>query len=129
MISYMKKAAGALIAASAVICTTNAIAADPVHWRASGSFPPNHSTSIAMEVFKSEVARLSKNTIQVDLFPNNTLGGALEQVDQLRTGQIQMAWGSLGFYDKLAPELSGRLHRSRRPARSTAISADSWPTK
>jgi TRAP-type transport system periplasmic protein len=100
---------GALIAAVMMGSTTSAIAADPVHWRASGSFPANHSTSIAMEVFKSEVARLSKNTIQVDLFPNNTLGGALEQVDQLRTGQIQMAWGSLGFYDKLAPELSAAV--------------------
>ena len=81
------------------------VRAQTVRWRASGSFPASHSTSIAMEIFKSEVARLSKNTIQVDLFPGNTLGGAFEQVDQLRTGQIQMAWGGLSFYDKLVPDL------------------------
>lgn len=94
-----------LSAAAAVIFGVQEGHAQSVHWRASGSFPANHSTSIAMEIFKSEVARLSKNTIKVDLFPNNTLGGAFEQVDQLRTNQIQMAWGGLSFYDKLVPEL------------------------
>lgn len=96
------------LGALAVACTLSfAGSADAqVRWRASGSFTAGHSTSIAMEVFKSEVARLSKNTIQVDIFPNNTLGGAFEQVDQLRTGQIEMAYGGLSFYDKLVPELA-----------------------
>jgi tripartite ATP-independent transporter DctP family solute receptor len=74
-----------------------------VRWRASGSFPAAHSTSVAMQTFKTEVARLSNGTIRVDLFPDNVLGGAMEQVDQVRTNQIQMAWGSLGFFDKLVP--------------------------
>jgi tripartite ATP-independent transporter DctP family solute receptor len=101
----MRKAAGALVAGALILGAVEA-AAQTVKWRASGSFPATHSTAIAMEVFKSEVARLSKNTIQVDLFPGNTLGGAFEQVDQLRTGQIQMAWGGLSFYDKLVPEFA-----------------------
>jgi hypothetical protein len=79
--------------------------AQQVRWRASGSFTASHSTTIAMETFKSEVLRLTKNAVQVDLFPGNTLGGGFEQVDQLRTGQIEMAWGGLSFYDKLLPEL------------------------
>src|SRR3954463_7620253 len=77
--------------------------AQQVRWRASGSFPAGHSTSIAMELFKSEVARLTKGTVQIDNFPNNTLGGGFEQVDQLRSGQIEMAYGGLSFYDKLVP--------------------------
>lgn len=98
---------GALLVAACLLSLTGAGAqAETVRWRASGSFTAAHSTSLAMEVFKSEVARLSKNTIQVDIFPNNTLGGAFEQVDQLRTGQIQMAYGGLSFYDKLVPELA-----------------------
>ncbi len=105
MNSTMKKSALAAIAASALLCALTQADAQQVRWRASGSFPAAHSTSVAMETFKKEVARLSNNTIQVDLFPNNTLGGAFEQVDQLRTGQIQMAWGGLSFYDKLAPEV------------------------
>ena len=88
-----------------ILAASEASAQQVVRWRASGSFTASHSASIAMETFKSEVARLSKNTIQVDLFPGNTLGGGFEQVDQLRTGQIQMAWGGMSFYDKLVPEL------------------------
>ena len=105
MTSTMQKAAGMLLAGALLLVVYGA-SAQNVRWRASGSFPASHSTAIAMEVFKSEVARLSKNTIQVDLFPGNTLGGGFEQVDQLRTGQIQMAWGGLSFYDKLVPEFS-----------------------
>jgi len=105
MMSTMQKSAIALIAAGTLLCAAAGVSAQQVRWRASGSFPANHSTSIAMETFKKEVARLSNNTIQVDLFPNNTLGGGFEQVDQLRTGQIQLAWGGLSFYDKLAPEV------------------------
>ena len=94
------------LAAGVVALSGGDAAAQQVRWRASGSFTATHSTSIAMELFKSEVARLSKNTIQVDVFPGNTLGGAFEQVDQLRTGQIEMAYGGLSFYDKLVPELA-----------------------
>lgn len=87
-----------------------AMAADAkVRWRASGSYPQGHSTTTGAEVFKKEVEKNTDNTVRVDLFPNNVLGGALEQVDQLRTGQIQMAWGSVGFYDKLVPELGAAI--------------------
>jgi tripartite ATP-independent transporter DctP family solute receptor len=82
---------------------------DKVRWRASGSYPDGHSTTKGAQLFKAEAAKLTDNAIRVDLFPNNTLGGALEQVDQLRTGQIQLAWGSVGFYDKLVPELGAAI--------------------
>lgn len=98
----------ALIAAScgvgAMLAAATAEAQQAVRIRASGSFPAQHTTAIATDIFKSEVARLSKNTIQVDNFPGNQLGGGFEQVDQLRTGQIQMAYGGLSFYDRLVPE-------------------------
>jgi tripartite ATP-independent transporter DctP family solute receptor len=103
------KSVNTLIIAGAVMVAVNSASAQQVRWRASGSFPANHSTSIAMETFKSEVARLSKNTIQVDLFPGNTLGGGFEQVDQVRTGQIQLAWGGLSFYDRLVPEFAAAV--------------------
>jgi tripartite ATP-independent transporter DctP family solute receptor len=91
------------------LISISSASAEEVRWRASGSFPGAHSTAVAMEVFKSEVARLSNNTITVDLFPDNTLGGGLEQVDQVRTGQIEMAWAGLSFYDKLVPEFSAAV--------------------
>ncbi len=108
--NWMETCCVAAVAAFAtVISVGSAEAQQQVRWRASGSFTASHSTSVAMEIFKSEVARLSKNTIRVDLFPGNTLGGAFEQVDQIRTGQIQMAWGGLSFYDKVAPSLAAAV--------------------
>lgn len=99
----------ASVVALAIVLGATSVSAQQVRWRASGSFPAGHSTSIAMETFKKEVATLSNNTIQVDLFPNNTLGGGFEQVDQVRTGQIQMAWAGLPFYDKLSPDLGAAV--------------------
>jgi len=110
MISQFVRKLPAVLAAATLLAGACAHAEDkPVRWRASGSFPAKHSTSVAMQTFKSEVARLSNNTIRVDLFPDNVLGGALEQVDQLRTNQIQMAWGSLGFFDKLVPSFAAAV--------------------
>ncbi len=80
--------------------------AQEVKLRASGSFPAGHTGSIAMEVFKSELARLTKGAVVVELFPGNVLGGAFEQVDQVRTGQIQMSWAGPSFYDRLVPEFN-----------------------
>jgi tripartite ATP-independent transporter DctP family solute receptor len=80
--------------------------AQQVKLRASGSFPAGHTGSIAMEVFKSEVARLTKGAVAVELFPGNVLGGAFEQVDQVRTGQIHMSWAGPSFYDRLVPEFN-----------------------
>ncbi|MGE4250207.1 MAG: TRAP transporter substrate-binding protein [Parvibaculaceae bacterium] len=95
--------------------------AEAVRWRASGSFPASHSSAVAMEVFKSEVARLSDNTITIDVFPDNMLGGAFEQVDQVRTGQIEMAWAGLSFYDKLVPEFSAAVRPFAAVSTSEAI--------
>jgi TRAP-type C4-dicarboxylate transport system substrate-binding protein len=78
----------ALVVAGIVTIAAGSASAQQVRWRASGSFTASHSTTIAMETFRSEVLRLTKNAVQVDLFPGNTLGGGFDQFDQLRTGQI-----------------------------------------
>src|SRR5262245_2765871 len=95
----------ALVVAGVVMMAAGDASAQTIRWRASGSFTASHSTTLAMETFRSEVLRLTKNTLQVDLFPGNTLGGGFEQVDQLRTGQIELAWGGRSFYAKPLPDL------------------------
>ena len=109
MITRIQTSTLTVLAAAAVLCSAANVSAQQVRWRASGSLTAGHSTSVAMQTFKKEVAKLSNNTIQVDLFPGNTLGGAFEQVDQLRTGQIQLAWAGLPFYDKLSPDLGAAV--------------------
>src|SRR5438552_2039936 len=69
--------AGTFVAAPglALMLVASHASAQEVKLRASGSFPAGHTGSIAMEVFKSELARRTNGAIAVELFPGNTLGG------------------------------------------------------
>jgi len=84
-------------------------AAAPVHAqdkiRIAGNFATEHSSSVAMELFKSEVARLTNNQLTVDIFPAMQLGGAKENVDGVRAGTIFMTWVGAAFLSRLVPEL------------------------
>jgi tripartite ATP-independent transporter DctP family solute receptor len=79
--------------------------AQEIRLRASGSFPAGHTASQDMEIFASELDKLTGGAIEVRLFPDNQLGGGYEQVDQVRTGQIELAWAGPEFYTGVVPEL------------------------
>ena len=54
-----------------------------------GNFASEHPSSVAVDqVFKKEVARLTNNQLQVDVFPAMQLGGAKENVDAVRSGTL-----------------------------------------
>ena len=74
--------------------------------RLAGNFETAHSSSVAMEqVFKTELARLTKNQLQVDLFPAMQLGGAKENVDAVRAGSLLMTWTGAAYMSRIVPEL------------------------
>jgi tripartite ATP-independent transporter DctP family solute receptor len=79
--------------------------AQEVTLRASGTYVAGHTASVAMETFKSELSRLTNGAVRVDFFPGSQLGGNVEQVDQVRTGQIPIALGAPNFFSSLLPEL------------------------
>lgn len=81
----------------------SAQAADKI--RAAGNFAIEHSSSKAMEIFKSDLARLTGSELQVDLFPAMQLGGAKENVDGVRAGTIFMTWVGTAFLSGVVPEL------------------------
>ena len=55
-----------------------------------GNFATEHPSSVAVEqVFRKEVARLTNNQLQVDVFPAMQLGGAKENVDAVRSGTLR----------------------------------------
>ena len=87
------------------LATTSLSNAQEITLRASGTYVAGHSASIYMETFKSELARLTKGAVRVDLFPGSQLGGNIEQVDQVRTGQIPIIWGAPNFFSSLLPDL------------------------
>jgi len=71
-----------------------------------GNFATEHPSSVAVDqVFKKEVARLTNNQLQVDVFPAMQLGGAKENVDAVRSGTLAITWVGAAFLSRIAPEL------------------------
>lgn len=72
--------------------------------RVAGNFPPDHTVSKAMEVFKKKVETSTKGELQIDLFPNMMLGGAAENVDQVRSGTVFAIVTSVAYFTRIVPE-------------------------
>lgn len=72
--------------------------------RIAGNFPDEHTATKAMTLFKEEVAKLTNNEIQVDSFPAMQLGGATENVDQVRSGAIFGVIASIAYFTRTIPE-------------------------
>ncbi|MBK5924539.1 C4-dicarboxylate ABC transporter substrate-binding protein [Rhodovulum sulfidophilum] len=73
--------------------------------RVAGNFPEEHSATGAMNVFKEEVERLSGGDLVVQNFPAMQLGGAQENVDQVRSGAIFAVFTSIAYFTRSVPEL------------------------
>jgi tripartite ATP-independent transporter DctP family solute receptor len=71
-----------------------------------GNFATEHPSSVAVEqVFKKEIARLTNNQLQVDVFPAMQLGGAKENVDAVRSGTLAVTWVGAAYLSRIVPEL------------------------
>lgn len=73
--------------------------------RFAGNLPQENSNSRAMEVFKTEVERLSKGALLVETYPAMRLGGAKDNLDQVKTGTLQAAYLSTAFMTGFVPKL------------------------
>ena len=95
-----------VLAAAVLLAATAAptLAQDKI--RLAGNFETAHSSSVAMEqVFKSELIKLTKGQLQVDIFPAMQLGGAKENVDAVRAGSLLMTWTGAAYMSRIIPEL------------------------
>jgi tripartite ATP-independent transporter DctP family solute receptor len=87
-----------------------------------GNFANEHPSSVAVEqVFKKEVARLTNNQLQVDVFPAMQLGGAKENVDAVRSGTLAITWVGAAFLSRIVPELEAVSLPFVFPNRETAF--------
>ena len=99
----MQRLASGLLAL--VLLWMFALPADAVtRLRVAGNFPNDHTATGAMEVFKKEVEALTKGEIQIDNFPAMQLGGAQENVDQVRSGTIFAVFTSIAYFSRTVPE-------------------------
>lgn len=73
--------------------------------RIAGNFAAEHSSSKAMEIFKTQLASKSNGALAADLFPGMQLGGAKENIDAVRAGTIFGSWVGVAFVSRLVPEV------------------------
>jgi tripartite ATP-independent transporter DctP family solute receptor len=74
-------------------------------WRLAGNFATEHSSSVAMNMFRDELSKASGGALAVDVFPAMQLGGAAENVQNVRAGTLQMIWVGMAFLSRTVPEL------------------------
>jgi len=93
-----------VLAALAILCAAGAAQAQ-TKWRLAGNFATEHSSSVAMNQFRDELAKASGGQFTVDVFPAMQLGGAAENVQNVRAGTLQMIWVGMAFLSRTVPEL------------------------
>ena len=73
--------------------------------RIAGNFSVDHSSSVAIEQFKKDVEAATNGKVIIEVFPAMQLGGAQENVTQVRAGTIMMTWVGMAFLSRTVPEL------------------------
>jgi tripartite ATP-independent transporter DctP family solute receptor len=89
--------------------------------RLAGNFPVAHSSSVAMERFADRLAELTDGDLTVETFPAMQLGGAKENVDQVRSGVIFGTWIGSAYLSRTVPELEAVSLPFAYPDRETAF--------
>lgn len=95
--------------------------------RIAGNFASDHSSSIAMQQFKKEVESASKGALVIEVFDNQQLGGAQENVTQARAGTIEMTWVGMAFLSRTVPELEAVSLPFMFPSREVAYKVMDGP--
>jgi len=93
-----------ILAALAILCVATTAQAQ-TKWRLAGNFATEHSSSVAMNQFRDDLAKASGGQFTVDVFPAMQLGGAAENVQNVRAGTLQMIWVGMAFLSRTVPEL------------------------
>lgn len=94
-----------LTAAAAVLTLYAGTAVAQEKIRIAGNFSVEHSSSVAIEQFKKDVEAATGGKVIVEVFPAMQLGGAQENVTQVRAGTIMMTWVGMAFLSRTVPEL------------------------
>lgn len=103
---------------------TFALASVPVSaetLRVAGNFPVEHSSSKAVEMFAEAVSEKTGGNLEIATFPAMQLGGAKENVDQVRSGAIFATWIGTAYLSGTVPELEAVSLPFTYPDRETAF--------
>jgi tripartite ATP-independent transporter DctP family solute receptor len=95
--------AGAVMIAA--LAMASSAQAQPVSLTFASAINPDHSSSLAMETFKAEVARRTKDTVEIETVPGMKLGGAMDILQKVRTDAVFATWVSIAFVSRLVPQI------------------------
>lgn len=101
------QAMGPFIRAAAIIAVmslTSSARTEPVILRIGSPFGPEHASSKAVEIFRTELTRRTHGALDVEFFPEGKLGGAKEVIDGLRADTIFAVPAPMPYLSRLVPE-------------------------
>jgi tripartite ATP-independent transporter DctP family solute receptor len=78
---------------------------EPMTLRVTNTLPLDHPMNMALQQFSDGVAERTDGMLQVDLFPNSTLGGNEEMVEGVQLGTIDMCNQFAGAFANYVPEM------------------------
>lgn len=113
----LKSVAAAVLAVSAAA----SIPAKAETLRIAGNFAVEHSSSLAMERFVEALAEKTGGAVSAQIFPAMQLGGAEENVDQVRSGVLFGTWVGAAYLSRTVPELEAVSLPFAYPDRETAF--------
>jgi tripartite ATP-independent transporter DctP family solute receptor len=121
----MRHLAATLAAAALALAAPPSLAQEKV--RIAGNFALDHSSTIAIEQFKRDVEKATNGRLIVETFPNMQLGGAQENVSQVRAGTLLMTWVGMAFLSRTVPELEAVSLPFLFPSREVAYKVMDGP--
>jgi TRAP-type transport system periplasmic protein len=92
-------------AIAAALSHTSPVEAQPVSLQIGSAFGPDHASSKAIEIFKTELARRTQGALDVAFFPDMRLGGAKELIDGLRADTLFAVPAPIPYLSRLVPEI------------------------
>lgn len=109
------------IASAAILAILAAFPAAAKTLRMAGNFPADHSSSQAMDRFAETVTKASNGDLEIANFPAMQLGGAQENVDQVKSGVIFGTWIGAAYLSGNVPEIEAVSLPFVYPDRETAF--------
>lgn len=98
---------GAIVKAVAVIAgmlLASSGHTEPMILRIGSPYGPEHSTSKAIEIFRTELVRRTQGAVDVQFFPDMKMGSPKELIDEMRAGTIFAAPCAIPFLARVIPE-------------------------
>ena len=122
-----RTARSALAVPLAVLALAAGTAAAQDKLRIAGNFTRDHISSVAIEQAKKDVEKATNGKLVLEVFPDMQLGGAQENVSQVRAGTIAMTWVGMAFLARTVPELEAVSLPFLFPSREVAYKVMDGP--